>query len=116
MKVFSAAVIGLGRIGQGYDYDRPDRNHVLTHANAFKNHPGFQLIAGVDPVLAQRERFEKKFARPAYPDLRTLFSKENPQVLSIAVPTALHFQIFKEVIEHAPTAIICEKPLAACIA
>jgi len=113
MKHFTAAVIGLGRIGQGYDYDKNADDYVLTHASAFTSHEGFDLIAGVDPDLHQRERFEKKFQRPVFKDCRTMFSKHDPDILALSIPTTLHYDVFREIISHSPRAVICEKPIAA---
>ncbi len=112
VKKLTAAVIGLGKIGQGYDYDWPDRTRVLTHATGFESHESFELVAGVDPDAAARTLFEKKFDRPAYAETRALFSREQPDILSIAVPTRYHCTVFKEIIESQPKAVICEKPLA----
>lgn len=115
MKKFSCAVLGLGQIGQGYDYDNTDGSFILTHASGFTHHAAYELAAAVDPDLVQRGRFEKKFGRPAYADLQTLLSQHHPEVISIAVPTSLHFQVFQEVIRCQPRAVLCEKPIANCV-
>jgi predicted dehydrogenase len=72
MKKFSSVVVGLGRIGQGFDYDNLDDSAILTHASGFAYHEGFELIGAVDPDETQRMRFEKKYNCPAYSDLQTL--------------------------------------------
>jgi predicted dehydrogenase len=112
MKIFSSVVIGLGAIGQGYDYDHEGSDLILTHAAGLFHHPGYDLIAGVDPNPMQRDRFEKKYCRPCYKNLDTLFSDHRPEVISLAVPTHLHFPIFKEVMAYSPCAVLCEKPIA----
>ena len=112
---FTAAVIGLGQIGQGYDYDWPDSSRILTHASGFHYHDFFRLVGGVDPNPESRMRFEKKYKRPAYDSIEALFLQESPQILSLAVPTQLHHTVFKEIIEHHPLAVICEKPIAASL-
>jgi predicted dehydrogenase len=110
---FTAAVVGLGRIGQGFDYDRRDAGVVLTHATGFAHHQGFRLTAGVDPDPGARARFEEKFAAPAYPSVAALYAAVRPDVVSIAVPTALHASVFAEVVARPPRAILLEKPIAA---
>jgi len=115
MRKFSSAVIGLGRIGQEYDYSNADDSTVLTHAAGFAYHEGFDLLGAVDPDETQRVRFEKKFGRPAYANLQTLMLHHEPEVFSIGVPTSHHFQIFQEVINYLPLAVLCEKPIAACV-
>jgi hypothetical protein len=42
-------VIGLGRVGWGYDLNGPETCR-FTHTNAFQSHPGFELIGGVDSI------------------------------------------------------------------
>jgi predicted dehydrogenase len=113
MRRFSAAIIGLGQIGQGYDYDLSDDHMVLTHANAYHYHKGFDLAAAVDHDPKQCERFINKFGSPAYPSIEELFSHHDPEVFSICVPTSQHFKTFMDVIFHGPLAILCEKPIAA---
>lgn len=109
-------MIGLGQIGQGYDYDHLRDALIVTHATGFAHHEGYQLVAAVDPDRVQRERFEKKFGRPAYADIQALMSQYQPEVVSIGVPTACHFQVFEAVMRCGPRAVLCEKPIATCVA
>jgi predicted dehydrogenase len=115
MKRFTAAVVGLGRIGQEYDYDRAAEACVLTHASAFATHEGFELVAGVDPDVRQRERFERKFRRAAFGDVEALLCRQRPDVFAIAVPTRLHCSVFEMIVQARPRAVICEKPMTACV-
>jgi predicted dehydrogenase len=110
---FAAAVVGLGQIGQGYDYAAFDDRLVLTHASAYHHHAGFELVAAADPDPDARERFVRKFGMPAYADLASLIAGHRVEVFSICVPTALHYQAFQEIIPGAPLAILCEKPIAS---
>ncbi len=113
MKKLGAVVVGLGQIGQGYDYDDADGELTVTHATGFASHDAYELLAAVDPDPAQRQRFERKFERPAYPDLPGMLSTHRPEVVSIAVPTPLHYPVFKEVVGCHPRAVLCEKPIAS---
>lgn len=114
MTRYTAAVIGLGNIGQGYDYDHPGL--VLTHARAFARHPGFELLAGVDPDANQRERFEQQYRLPAYPDCAALLAAASPAVMAVAAPTAVHAATLEQVLAFRPRAVLCEKPLAQTLA
>ena len=116
MKHYTAAVIGLGRIGQGFDYDRCDDALIATHASAYARHPAYELLAAVDPDPLQRERFEAKFQRPAYADLSLLMTRHRPDIFSIAVPVDKHLSVFQDVIRYKPLAVVCEKPIAASVA
>jgi predicted dehydrogenase len=115
VRKFTSAIIGLGQIGQGYDYDWPDKSRSITHATGFTHHESFELIGGVDPNPVARKRFEKKFSRPAYTDINTLLAQAQPEIISIAVPTDLHLSVFQEIIGSRPRAIICEKPIASSL-
>jgi predicted dehydrogenase len=110
---FTAAVVGLGRIGQGYDYNESGSGVILTHALAYHRHRGFDLVAGVDSDGNERRRFEKKFEKPAYKTASEMFRKVEPQVISICTPTVNHFDVFCAVMKRKPAAVFCEKPLAA---
>lgn len=112
VKQYTAIIIGLGRIGQGFDYDEPDDSKVTTHATAYTYHPGFQLLAAVDPDPYQRNRFEAKFQRPAYADLKSLMDRHRPEVFSIAVPVNDHLPVFQKALSYRPRAVLCEKPIA----
>ena len=112
MKRFTAAIIGLGQIGQNYDYGNSDGSYILTHAHGFTYHAGFELIAAVDIDGAKRARFESKFKKPSFQSIDMMFQSFLPDIIAIAVPTEEHFKIFKEVIKFKPLSIICEKPIA----
>ncbi len=116
MKRIAAAVIGLGRVGQGYDYEAEAAQSVLTHAQAFAAHPAFELVAGVDPLQPERERFVRKFSAPAYPDVGALLAEKRPEVYALAVPTSLHGPLLRQLLAFQPRAVICEKPLAPTLA
>lgn len=115
MKKFSVAIIGLGNIGQGYDYSEDHSEYILTHSSGFGYHDGFELLAGVDPDLEQRRRFEKKYHLPSYKNVRSLIAKQTPEVFALGIPTDCHLQTFEEVINCQPVAILCEKPIASTL-
>ncbi len=114
---FPAAVVGLGRIGQGYDYDvSVGAGPVLTHANAFASHSGFDLVAGVDPSAAERARFELKFGVPAFDSIEAMQRHVNPSVVALCVPTANHMEALELLLQKPLRAVLCEKPIAATYA
>ena len=45
--MLSALVLGLGKIGMGYDLGLDPNVYALTHARAFQQHPDFQLAGGL---------------------------------------------------------------------
>ncbi len=110
--MLKAAVIGLGKIGQVYDYDCLDGAKVYTHAAAYHLHPAFELIGGVDPDEHCRKLFEKKFGKPAFRSIDELYKLLKPDVVSLCVPTPFHAEVFNQIMCHAPCAVLCEKPIA----
>jgi len=115
MNKLTVALVGLGKVGQGYDYSRSDDSAILTHATAVSFHPKFDMSAGVDVDLSNRKLFENKFSRPAYPTLGSLYEDCKPDILSIAVPTKMHANVFSEAMKFPLKAVILEKPVADSI-
>lgn len=106
-------VIGLGRIGMGYDYDLDPAAYVLTHARAFEQHPDFELVGGVDADSERRRLFEARFAVPAFAQLEESAAVA-PDIVVVAVPTEIHDAILSRALQlFRPQAVLCEKPLAA---
>lgn len=112
---FKAVVIGLGAIGLEYDYECNDDTRVLTHAQAYHQHPGFELVAGVDANEQQAKKFEKKFGVPAFSSIEALESV-SIDLVSICTPTGTHFDIYDKVEQLAPRLVLCEKPLSHTLA
>jgi len=114
---YSALVIGLGQIGMGYDYAASPGEMIATHAQALEFHDGFHLMGGLDADENARKRFTDKFGKPAFSHRSDAFSKLNPDVVVIAVPTEFHQPVFEDVTNHfTPRMIILEKPLSYNIA
>ncbi len=115
MNTVRAAVVGLGQIGQGYDYDMSDSGAVLTHARAYAAHEGYLLVAGVDIDAGQRDRFTERFGQPAYSDTASMMERHHPDVISICVPMEQHLAVFRQVIPFGPRAVLCEKPMTGVL-
>jgi predicted dehydrogenase len=110
-----AAVIGLGQIGMGYDYQSQNSRFRMTHCSAYHYHSDFELIAGVDPNADLIRAFEKKYASLGYKTVEQLFEKHALDVVSICVPTDYHYITFKKVAESGIHNILLEKPIAATL-
>lgn len=112
--MYKAAVIGLGQIGLGYDYNVSVQNDqlILTHSSAYWHHPNFELVAGVDSCADARTRFTKKYGCPAYPDLAALFNTHKIDVVSLAVPAECRPTLFEELLQFSLKGILTEKPVA----
>jgi predicted dehydrogenase len=117
VKRFDAVVAGLGNVGLRYDLDTQGSERVASHARAYATHPGYRLVAGIDPDAAGRALLEQHYGVAAFPDVAALLAAGiRPEVWSIAGPTALHFRMFEDIIALRPAAILCEKPLAESVA
>lgn len=112
MNKLTVALVGLGGVGQGYDYNRSDDSIILTHAAAISFHPRFDLVAGVDIDFSNRQLFEDKFSSPTYPSLSSLYEDYNPDIVSIAVPTGMHASVFYEAMKIPLKAVLLEKPVS----
>jgi UDP-N-acetylglucosamine 3-dehydrogenase len=99
--MINVAVIGAGSMGR-------------NHARVYSELPGANLLAVVDtnPEIAA-EVAHRYQARP-YHDFNEMLAAEQPQAVSIAVPTALHTQVALEAM-RAGADILIEKPIAATL-
>lgn len=105
----TAVIIGLGRIGMGYDLDAPDV--VLTHARAFAEHPSFERLVGVDPDPSRRAIFEARYGEAS--GRLADVAVDAPDVAVVAAPTTLHEPVAREALGHLrPRLLLMEKPLA----
>lgn len=109
---YKVLIIGLGQIGVGYDVSL-DMDHVYSHARAFSQHKRFILVGGVDSDAAQCRRFEQVYQCPAYESIDEALKKHQPEVVVLALPTALHGEAMLQILENAALKLVlCEKPLA----
>lgn len=109
---YNAAIVGLGQIGQGYDYCCKDGSLITTHASAYQYHPSFNLVAGVDVSPKGCAKFEKKYNVETFSSVQNMMEKVKPDVVSIASPTPTHFNLFNQIASYDPLAVLIEKPIA----
>ena len=109
-KKINTIIIGLGRIGIGYDEYTP--NVTLTHYKAIQKHKNFKLIGCIEVNKINRDKFIKKYKVPCYENLSKIKNKIYPELAIIASPTTTHYRIIKEIIKNHKTisSILCEKP------
>jgi predicted dehydrogenase len=106
-------VIGLGQIGAGYDIDAPADGGIYTHARAASLHPAFKLVGGVDPLAAQRGRFNGRYGVAAFASIAEAMEALSPHIVAIATPADTHLEHVREVLAAGrPEVLLCEKPLA----
>lgn len=112
-KKFKAVIIGAGNIGALYD--GPKSREILTHAHAYSEHSGFELVGFVDSNKEKAEAAAKIWGGKAYSSIKELFENHNVDVVSVCVPDESHFQVLKELKKFNFLGGIIEKPLASSI-
>jgi predicted dehydrogenase len=123
-RVYTAAIIGLGRIGSLLDDPWADRHlrdeswrvRPCTHAGQFAAHPRTRLVAGAELDRERRAAFEARWGVRAYADHREMLARERPDVVSICTRAADRFRPTMDAIAARPKAILLEKHLSATLA
>lgn len=94
-KLVKAGVIGVGHMGQ-------------YHVGAYSEITGVQLVGVADINRERGQAIANRYLTDYYEDFRSLLGKVD--VLSIAVPTAMHFDIARECLEAGVNCLV-EKPV-----
>ena len=92
------AVIGAGAMG---------RNHVRVYSEL----PDVELVGIADTRLAAAEALSRRFGGRAYADAEDLLATEQPEAITIAVPTVAHLEVALLALRRGIHVLI-EKPLA----
>ena len=98
-KRMRTGVIGAGHMGQ---------YHILVYAELWD----VDLVGIVDADAGKSARLAAQYDTQAFTDYRELFGKVD--VVSISVPTPLHFEVAKDCLE-AGISVLVEKPLASTL-
>jgi len=94
-------------------YFEDDTSLGITHAKAIMRHPDFQFIGAFDTDTAKRRKFQSKYQTKAFENLEEGLIATNPDFVIVAVPTEIHLETIRKVLEvTTPRIILCEKPLA----
>jgi len=92
------AVIGVGAMG---------RNHARVYADL----PGVELVAVADANMPNAAAVARLYGGTAYSDYERLIEEQQPDAISVVVPTEDHLDVALKVIAHGCHLLI-EKPLA----
>jgi predicted dehydrogenase len=112
MKKYTAALVGLGRIGYTLGLDKK-REQPASHTMALLNNPRINLVAGcdVDPVALSRWQDANRKSI-VYADSANLFTRCHPDIVCVAVPEKDHLHEAIDAIRAKPRLVILEKPVA----
>lgn len=114
--MYNVLLVGLGRVGMGYDFESGNPDAVLTHAKAFDAHPEFRLVCGVDVDPSARAKFRERYGTAANGDVARALYEFKPDVVVVSVPTGDQAGVVRQILDCArPRMILCEKPLSYSI-
>jgi hypothetical protein len=103
---YNVAIIGLGNIGGGYNFDKNE----FSHANCVKKSDRFNLRLGIDNSYIKRKNFEKRFKCFTTNNINNLKNYKVDTVI-ISTPTNTHLNLVKKVLKIKNIKIlILEKP------
>ena len=107
--MWTAGIIGVGRIGAGFD--TPDGAEVRTHLKACLAEPRFRLVAVSDRDEARAARVCREWALALEPCSVEALLDCRPDVVCIAASTEAHLALLEKLVAQPPRLVICEKPL-----
>ena len=108
--IIKSAIIGLGNIGMGYDYDTHNKS-FLTHANSLHNHKKFKIVGAVDTNLKKRKDFEKKYKVKAFSSISDLLKAKDISFVIVANNFKNNIEIFSKIAKKNLLSLFCMKNL-----
>lgn len=99
--MIKTAVIGVGSIGQ-------------HHARIYSQLEGSELVGVADSDLDIAKNIAKRYDVPAYEKYQELLEKEQPEAVTVAVPTIKHERVVLDVLDSGAHVLV-EKPIAATL-
>ena len=110
--MWMAGIIGCGGIAGGFDKNLPSVG-ALSHAGGYYLSESVELISVCDSDLKLAKEFSEKWrVNNYYSDYQKMIDELDLDIISICLPTGLHFDCFKQVVKSNVKAVFCEKPLA----
>ena len=109
----TSAVVGLGRVGIGYDINLSKQQFVLSHARSLEVCPETKLIAGVDNSDDRINQFKEIYKVPAFKSISDFLGDVRPDLIVISTPTLTLTDIANEILDtYMPSGILIEKPIS----
>jgi UDP-N-acetylglucosamine 3-dehydrogenase len=96
-----AAVIGVGAMGR-------------HHARVYHELEATELVGVADPDPGNVDFIARRYRVPTFRDHRELLAVARPEIVSVAVPTALHLTVARDCLA-AGAHVLVEKPIAATV-
>jgi len=112
MFMYNCAIIGLGRIGCGFD-DENFSSRIFTHAGAYVKNKKTKLIALCDIDEKKLLKYGKKYkVKNIYRNFEEMFDKEELDVVSICTHSNSHYHIVEIAVNAGIKGIFLEKPIS----
>ena len=109
---YKCAIVGLGRIGCGFD-DDPSRKSIITHAGSYIVNKKAQLVSLCDVDESKLSKYGKKYnVRSLYTDYKKMLSSEKLDCLSVCTLNDSHLEIVEEASKYYLKGIFLEKPIS----
>lgn len=109
---FRCGVIGLGRIGCGFD-DNPNARLISTHVGAYLKHSKTDLISLCDVDKNKLNKYGLKYnIKNNYIDYHDMLKNEKLDCISICTWSESHLEIVEEAIKNNVKGIFLEKPIS----
>lgn len=103
MRPVKVAVVGAGSMG-------------TNHLRVLSDYPdeAVRLVGVAEPAEAALQRAVNRFHIPGYSDFRELLAEQQPDLVSVVVPTHLHYEVAAHALD-AGINVLLEKPIAASL-
>ena len=109
-KIYTAAIIGVGRGGEG----RAGGHSIgYAHANTYQNHPRTRLVTAADISDKNLKTFLSAYGLPqtaGFIDHKEMLRELQPEIVSVCTYVGTHRPIIEDAIEAGVKGIFCEKP------
>lgn len=109
-KKYNVLIVGAGNIGAFFD--APFSESILTHAHAFSEEKGFNLLGFVDASEQRGKEAAKLWGGNYFSSLEEAFGKNKIDVAAVCVPDEYHYDILKKISNFPIKIVFAEKPLA----
>src|SRR3989338_119797 len=110
---YKSAIIGTGKIAGLFDH-LSKTNGVYSHAKACRQTTNIDLKAACDSNPERLNRFCRLWKiNTKYTHINQLLDHGRFDVISLCVPTKIHFKLIKTILEHPhrPKVLLVEKPI-----
>jgi predicted dehydrogenase len=115
----STAIIGLGKIGLTYDFDKFGKlipNQIMTHCRSVSTSNFFKVSYLIDPQSECVDMALRHYGGIGFSSLEPAEGQDPPQLVIVSVPTPLHLEVLLKVTKKwKPSTYLIEKPFGSSL-